>query len=260
MNGEYEKIRKQKEFIGLALLEKKKQADIYSNKLMIKKKIKQISEQVKREVMKIREDLRARIMSKQKDEKRKRELIMNKIASLKKDISKDLLKASKNGNIDECNPDRATHEIIEYCKMNFDFDYSKMNECVKNDNFCYMCCESEFGDLHLESRSNCYLKCDDYYIYKIKFGKKLQKLKLTIDVTPYGVKTSEVIKNVQPRESINPPSINDKEIMPSHFLETKMITITKDTSNIKSNDDMKQLIEDEKKRELLMDIKEDLNF
>ena len=51
--------------------------------------------------------------------------------------------------------------------------------------------------------------------------------------------------------------------MHTKFLETKMITSIKDQSigqeNVKNND-ISKLIEDEKKRELLMDIKKDLDF
>lgn len=262
INSAYDKLEKQKEVINKALLEKKKQADIYANKLMLKKKIKQISEQVKREVMKIREDLRARILSKQRDEKRKRELVMNKIESLKKDISKNLLRASKNGNTDQCNPERPTGEIIDYCKVNYEFDFVKMNECVKNDNFCYMCCEAEFGDLHLEERSNCYIKCDDFYIYHIKFKDLRGEFH-----------SKEKDKSKEPKEAVNPPlenknnnnkkeSKNEEE--KSKFLETRTITTTQDNSNFEESavtrEDINKLIEQEKKRELLMDIKEDLNF
>jgi hypothetical protein len=247
---ELEKIKKQKDMIAQALQEKKKQADIYANKLMIKKKIKQISEQVKREVMKIREDLKARILAKQKDEKRKRDLIKNKINTLKNDISKDLLKASKNGNSDECNPDRPTPEILEYCRINYEKDNNKMNECVKNDNFCYMCCESEFGDLHLESRSVCYTKCDDFYIYKIKFG-NAKGVKINVESTPKGVKTKKETET----KSENKDN-NQKQIFSTKFLET-------DSTKVKEKDsdsDSMNAIEEEMKRELLLDIKEDLNI
>jgi hypothetical protein len=255
VNNEFEKIKKQKDLINQALQEKKKQADIYASKLMIKKKIKQISQQVQREVIKIREDLKARILSKQRDEKRKRELIQNKINSLKSDISKNLLKASKNGDSQECNPERPAEEIVEYCKVNYEYDNNKMNECVMNDNFCYMCCESEFGDLHLESRSVCYTKCDDFYIYKVKFGGE-KGIKLKMEVTPNAVKKESIVE-----ESISKDNSqqNSKPQNQSKFLETKTTLENKTTSFYQLND-FSKIIEDEKKKQLLLDIKADLNF
>jgi hypothetical protein len=266
---------------------------------MIKKKIKQISEQVKREVMKIREDLRARILAKQKDEKRKRQLVMNKITSLKKDISKDLLKASKNGNAEECNPDRPTNQILEYCKVNFEYDYSKMNECVENDNFCYMCCESEFGDLHLEARSNCHTKCDDFYIYKVKFKKQegesensdknnKHSLNNKFNSAEKNINTNDKNMAIANKNIINDklknniknrqlPSLGTKVYFPnkklvnnakyppqysSKFLETNLVTDSSFKSELPSHsqDEYYKLIEEAKKKELLMDIKQDLNF
>jgi hypothetical protein len=255
VNNEFEKIKKQKDLINQALQEKKKQADIYASKLMIKKKIKQISQQVQREVIKIREDLKARILSKQRDEKRKRELIQNKINSLKSDISKNLLKASKNGDSQECNPERPAEEIVEYCKVNYESDNNKMNECVMNDNFCYMCCESEYGDLHLESRSVCYTKCDDFYIYKVKFGGE-KGIKLKMEVTPNAVKKESIVEESNTKDNAQQ---NSKPQIQSKFLETKTTLENKTTSFYQLND-FSKIIEDEKKKQLLLDIKADLNF
>lgn len=259
VNTEFEKIKKQKELIQQALQEKKKQADLYANKLLLKKKIKQISEQVKRQVMKIREDLITRIKIKKSDEDRKRQIVQNKINSLKKDISKNLLKASRNGNYEECNPERQAEEIIDYCSKNYENDKLKLNECVSNDKFCYLCCQSEYGDLHLESREVCYTKCDDYYIYKIKF-KPTKTVKLNILATPFGVKTEEIVDSKKVKEKLLERS--EKELIKTKFLETKVRTENQNVSNFESapQDDMKKIIEDEKKRELLLDIKEDLNF
>ena len=103
------------------------------------------------------------------------------MGELKEEISKSLLKASKSGCAEECNPDRPEKEILLYCKNNFN-DMSKLSNCVKHDTFCTVCCESEFGDLHLEERSSCYSKCNDYYINKIKFNGK--KVVMNVNISP----------------------------------------------------------------------------
>jgi hypothetical protein len=107
-----------------------------------------------------------------RDSKRKERLAKLKMDKLRNQITKKLINASKKGNLQLCDPERPSNDIVQYCQNNYKDSYVKMNECVKNDNFCYMCCETEYGELHLEDRSVCYMKCDDYYINKIKFAKK----------------------------------------------------------------------------------------
>jgi hypothetical protein len=260
VNSEFEKIKKQRDMIQQALKEKKKQAELYANKLMLKKKLKQIGENVRRQVEKIREDLKARIRSKKNDENRKRQIVLNKISYIKKDISKDLLRASKNGNYEECNPERQASEIVEYCTQNYEHDNEKMNECVQNNQFCYLCCESEYGELHLESREVCYDKCDDYYVLKVKF-RGTKNIKLNIKATPFGVKTEEVIESKkESKEKLLEE--REKELIKTKFLETNVNTQTQNVSNFEapSQEDVNKIIEDEQKKELLLDIKEDLNF
>jgi hypothetical protein len=255
INNKFKEITTQKEMITKALEQKRKQADVFANKLNIKKKIQQISDQVKREVLKIREDLRARMLSKKRDLQRKKELMLMKIEDVKHGISDDLIRASKSGNSEECDPERATAQIIQYCKVNFQFNYSKMNDCIKSDKFCYKCCESEFGDLHIEQRSTCFAKCDDYYIYKVKF-KHIHPLKMAVEVTPYGVKSTEIKELKQ--ETMDPPSLqNEMNSSLNSFVEKKSQRC--ENSSCDKSADIQDLIEQTKKTELLKLIKEDLN-
>jgi hypothetical protein len=228
-------------------------------------------------VEKIREDLKSRLLAKKKDEARKRELIRNKIESLKKDISKDLIRASKKGDFDECNPERDGKQIINYCKVNYQNDDIKIGDCIKNDNFCYMCCESEYGDLHLELRNNCYNKCNDFYFFKAKF-KHTKILNTYNEIKPNMIKiTNSEEVNLKKSEgeidhnNENSKSSNDIDIMKTKFLENKNTFISKNenlkidevdysSQNKVNQNKIYEMIEIQKKKELLMKIKEDLNF
>ncbi len=273
----YEKIKNQKERINQALEQKKKQADIYAEKQVVKKKIIQISEAVKRQVEKIREDLKSRLLAKKKDEARKRELIRNKIENIKKDISKDLIRANKKGDYEECDPERPQKQIINYCTVNYENDSLKMAECFKNDNFCYMCCEAEYGELHLELRNNCYTICNDFYFFKTNF-KHTRILKTYIEIKPNIIKMSKN-ENIYLKKTQSEPNdknnynngkkLIDFEVMKTKFLETNMNnSIPQNSGIIDSENGLKksepsrisQMIEEEKKKEILMKIKEDLNF
>ncbi len=158
--------------IDKALKAKKKQAALYRHQLEIKKKIAKIQEEVIKNIKKKREELRNKLLAMRRDSKRKERLAKLKMDKLRNQITKKLINASKKGNLQLCDPERPSNDIVQYCQNNYKDSYVKMNECVKNDNFCYMCCETEYGELHLEDRSVCYMKCDDFYINKIKFAKK----------------------------------------------------------------------------------------
>lgn len=218
---------------------------------------------------KIREDLKSRLLAKKKDEARKRELIQNKIDNLKKDISKDLIRASKKGDYEECDPERPLHQIINYCKVNYENDSYKMAECAKNDNFCYMCCEGEYGELHLELRNNCYTKCNDFYFFKVKF-QHTKILNTYIDVKSDSVKTTKTdevySKNSENHNQNSVSGINnakkldDIESMRSKFLDRNIEFSNKKELIKPQQSRISQMIEEEKKKEILRKIKEDLSF
>lgn len=297
----YEKIKNQKEIINQALENKKKQADLYANKQVVKKKIIQISEAVKRQVEKIRQDLKSRLLAKKKDEARKRELIKDKIESLKKDISQNLIRASKKGNYEECDPERPKHQIMNFCKANYEENSFKKSECLKQENFCYMCCESEYGDLHLELRDNCYSKCNDFYFFKVSFIHKIElttynELKSKSNNLKEEKDSAITQENEKNKDYSDPFNSSASKTIDSHFSsqqrnihvkneEAKFLGINghmnfdvngkdeillarnndklgkKNTDNIaKNQNSILKMIEEEKKKELLMKIKEDLNF
>lgn len=195
---------------------------------------------------------------------------------MKKDISKDLIRASKKGDYEECDPERENYQILNYCKVNYENDGFKMAECIKNDNFCYMCCESEYGELHLELRNNCYNKCNDFYFFKIKF-KHTRVLNTYCEIKPKITKITKT-EEISLKNSENDPlfgsnynnskSLYDIDVMKSKFLEKNINVLKSEDSKLIEYDSqdkinhtkISEMIEEQKKKELLMNIKEDLNF
>jgi hypothetical protein len=216
-----EEVKKQKEIIEKAINEKKSLSDLYSEKAKIKKKVKQIKDQVQNEIQKIRDDLKQRMLSLQKEKTRKRESVKNKIEETKKEISKKLIRASRRGNADECISRKTSEEMVKYCEVNYEHNIEKIKECSSRDNFYYLCCESEFGDLHLEERSACYSKCDDFLINNYEELKQ--------------------IKNSEPEEKSSLKQTPDK------------------SDNNESNESDK-LFDEEKKKMLLLNIKSELGL
>ncbi len=160
------------------------------------------------------------------------------MSDLKLEISKSLLKASKEGCAEECNPDRPEKEILLYCKKNFD-NMFKLGECVKHESFCFVCCENEFGELHLDKRDNCYSKCNDYYINKKKF-KSTKTLVLNVDINPTSTRKRIETKDIP---------------LKKNELENKKIGINK----LDNKEDVRKKYRQSLKKELLKLIKKDLS-
>ena len=190
MLKELEDAEKQKELINRQMEIKRKQGIIMSKKVELQRKVEEIKEQVQDQILRVRNSLKERLLKKRKDEQRRKELYKQKILSIKKEISSQLLKASKEGNIDNCNPNVPSSTIIDYCKGAFPL-LSKQKECVNYDNFCFICCENEFGELHLESRVECNGNCEKFYSQKEKMKKESKE-----------EKEAKVIKEQEPKTEL----------------------------------------------------------
>jgi hypothetical protein len=77
-------------------------------------------------------------------------------------MAERLEKATRVGNSDRCFVPGTTTQIIaiKYCRLHFSSEPERFTECMDPANYCYVCCENEFGDLHIIERDKCYNKCD----------------------------------------------------------------------------------------------------
>jgi len=76
-------------------------------------------------------------------------------------MANTLIKANKNGDWKICKKARNDKDQVnEYCNSNFVDNFIKNKECKEPENFCYVCCENEFGNMFLKKRDLCYAMCD----------------------------------------------------------------------------------------------------
>jgi hypothetical protein len=72
------------------------------------------------------------------------------------------MKANKMGKISNCKRGKKNQkERDNYCNANFIEDFIKNSDCKIKDQFCYTCCENEFGNMFLRKREECYDMCDE---------------------------------------------------------------------------------------------------
>jgi hypothetical protein len=99
------------------------------------------------------------------------------LTSLRNKMAQEQMKSNKIGNIEYCKKGKFDEVYREkYCNKNYVDDFVNYRECKTNE-FCYMCCEFEFGNMHIEKRQLCYDMCDLKENKEIKKSIKIEKKK-----------------------------------------------------------------------------------
>lgn len=129
-----------------------------------RKVTKSISKMVKETESKIlskRQDLKDKIMRIREKANRRKRLIQQKINMIRGKMAKDLIDANKKGSHETCKKAKESKSTIaSYCDENVINDYERNKDCKNPENFCYVCCETEFGNIQISGRENCFNMCD----------------------------------------------------------------------------------------------------
>jgi hypothetical protein len=116
-----------------------------------------------REVEIRRNNLKKIIDEMRKKQNRKKSQLTQRLQSVKNQMAQTMGKAYKKGNLENCSKighGTETKQKIEmrknFCTANFGEDYTNYEECLYGDDFCHLCCDTEFGEFHEGERQNCY--------------------------------------------------------------------------------------------------------
>ena len=98
--------------------------------------------------------------------------MMAELQAMKNKMAMKMARSQSNGDMKRCAKGKRNEDYREkYCDKNYIEDFVTNGECKKKETFCYMCCETEFGNMHIDKREKCYNLCD------MKDGKKATKKK-----------------------------------------------------------------------------------
>jgi hypothetical protein len=154
-------------------LEDKKLLDERSAEAEIKKQKKDLSFDIELK----RAELKKQIEFMRRRAKRKRAALEQQLQNIKAKMAGNAMKANKMGLIQNCRRGKKSQkERMNYCDANFLDDFIKNSDCKIEDQFCYICCENEFGNMFLRKREECYDMCDEVAPKK---GKKKSTGKIT---------------------------------------------------------------------------------
>ena len=97
-----------------------------------------------------------------KKSSRRRKQIESEIRMIRSVIAKKLMTANKKGSSDPCKEGLESKKSrTDYCKNNIVDSYIQYDECMKENTFGNICCENEFGNMHIEERDKCIAMCDN---------------------------------------------------------------------------------------------------
>jgi len=153
--------RKRKKAINKQLFEKELEQEFQVSEMAAEKDIKDAKTEIQVQIQVNRDKLKQAIEQIRKEAKRSQAAKQAKLKQMKTKLSKKLLQASKTGDKTKClNGLRSDDLRSSYCNAAYYDDYLDNDYCKNVDNFCYSCCDYEYGLLKPSERDDCYDACD----------------------------------------------------------------------------------------------------
>jgi len=114
-----------------------------------------------KQVAKKRDSLKKKIEAIKKKAKRRRRLLESQLQKVRGQMAKSLMNANRYGDWKLCKNARGIKEkVVKYCDANFIDNFVKNQQCKDPEDFCYVCCENEYGNMYIKQRDKCYDMCD----------------------------------------------------------------------------------------------------
>lgn len=154
---------KKKDCLEAALKSKEEsQKKKLQNDLLLQN-VDKVKEDTLKEVEEQRESLKKRIASIRSKSERRNKQIKREINIIRSSMAQGLADADKQGNHQICINSLSNQSTIDsYCNDNKNLSIGENQDCKDPDRFCYVCCETEFGSIHLQKREECYSNCTEY--------------------------------------------------------------------------------------------------
>jgi len=172
---------KKKEVIQKSIKEKELEEQFNISKENAENAIKKLKQEAKTAIIKKRVEIKNKIAQMRVKAERKKAAIKSKIMSLRTETAQQVQKYAKKGDHNRCfvpnpasqglpesNPkskaienksfDEQERQIEVYCAAAFPANIPKYMECKLPESYCFVCCEGEFGEMHLSDRERCYSK------------------------------------------------------------------------------------------------------
>jgi hypothetical protein len=157
-----ESEKKKEECLMKAIKEKEIENQYNIAKASAERAVEKITTETKKQITQQRENITKKIIEMRNRQKRKKAQLRSEVMTIRTQIAARLQTINKMGSTKTCISSlKSENDREKYCSEHFADNYIKFADCINKSSFCYVCCESEFGDLHVVNRDQCYTACDD---------------------------------------------------------------------------------------------------
>jgi hypothetical protein len=119
------------------------------------KEVENIKQDAMKEVLEKRNKLKQKIAEMRKKAQRKSQTLKARLLNMKMSMAQEMNDAYKNGDQSRCAQAMKDDQSRQnYCTANFS-DVILYSQCRDNEDFCTLCCEHEFGEMHMDKRNSC---------------------------------------------------------------------------------------------------------
>eukprot|EP00340_Litonotus_pictus_P006921 CAMPEP_0170517440 /NCGR_PEP_ID=MMETSP0209-20121228/3432_1 /TAXON_ID=665100 ORGANISM="Litonotus pictus, Strain P1" /NCGR_SAMPLE_ID=MMETSP0209 /ASSEMBLY_ACC=CAM_ASM_000301 /LENGTH=752 /DNA_ID=CAMNT_0010802691 /DNA_START=71 /DNA_END=2325 /DNA_ORIENTATION=+ len=154
----HEELKKKK--LEEALDEQEQMQNTVISDMKTTSNVNEIQNEAEKEILERRNKLKKKIERIRQLADRRAKIIQNKINIVRNKMTTEMVEATKNGNANTCKSNYMIPEkMTKYCNENVVEDYAKNNECKDKDNFCFICCDHEFGKANISGKDACYTTC-----------------------------------------------------------------------------------------------------
>jgi hypothetical protein len=119
--------------------------------------VSSIKETTNQQVLIRRSQLKEQIAAMRKKAQRRKARLAQQLISVRTVMAETMGKVYKAGDSSKCsNAMKNYNNKLSYCQASFSDDFSKFADCKESDDFCSLCCETEWGEMHINERHQCY--------------------------------------------------------------------------------------------------------
>ena len=162
LNTAVESERDKEACMEREIKKKQKMMALEKQKLVMEDKASEIQQQAILQVQSSRASFKARMEKLKRAAERKRKEARKAVTEIRTKMAGLLVNDNKQGNVSLCNPKQEKSKRDLYCQSNFANDPDQNKDCTTSpEDFCYVCCENEFGRNKMELRDRCYKLCDE---------------------------------------------------------------------------------------------------
>jgi hypothetical protein len=133
------------------------------------KEVEQIKENAMKEVIAKRNKLKDKISEMRKKAKRKSVKLKQALLNMRMNMAREMTDVYKDGDQGKCLSAMKDNQVrLNYCTANFN-DIIKFSQCKDDDDFCQLCCENEYGEMHMDHRNRCIKQvCENFVVSQDK--------------------------------------------------------------------------------------------